>query len=81
MSSKEMMDGLNFVKQILIKPFYDENGEGKRIKYVIDMKDCFLQGSTIVKSPEDVELLKEWTGKSHLVTELIYRATKDGFTA
>jgi hypothetical protein len=35
MSSKEIMEGLNFVKQILIKPFFDENGEGKKIKYVI----------------------------------------------
>jgi hypothetical protein len=43
MSSKELMDGLNFVKQILIKPFFDENNEGKRIKYVIEMKDAFLQ--------------------------------------
>jgi len=42
MSSKELMDGLNFVKEILIKPFYDEKGEGKRIKYVIEMKDSFL---------------------------------------
>lgn len=81
MSSKELMDGLNFVKEILIKPFYDENGEGKRIKYVIDMKDSFLNGSTIVKSAEDIDLIKEWTGKVYLVTELIYRATKDGFTA
>jgi hypothetical protein len=81
MSSKELMNGLNFVKEILIKPFYDENGEGKKIKYVIDMRDSFLQGSTIVKSAEDLDLLKEWTGKSYLVTELIYRATKDGFTA
>ena len=43
MSSKELLDGLNFVKEILIKPFFDENTEGKRIKYVIDMKDNFLQ--------------------------------------
>ena len=81
MSSKEMMDGLNFVKEILIKPFFDENNEGKRIKYVIDMKDSFLQQSTIVKSVEDIELVREYMGKAYLVTELIFRATKDGFTA
>ena len=42
MSSKEIMDGLSFVKDILIKPYFDEQGEGKRLKYVIDLKDSFL---------------------------------------
>lgn len=81
MSSKELMDGLVFVKDILIKPFYDENGEGRRIRYVIDMKDNFLQGSQILKSVEEIDLIKEWTNKNYLVTELIFRASKDGFTA
>jgi len=42
MSSLELMNGLNFVKDVLIKPYYNENNEGRRIKYVIDMKDNFL---------------------------------------
>lgn len=42
MSSKEIMDGFNLVKQILIKPFYDEEGEGKKIKYIIEIKDSLL---------------------------------------
>lgn len=74
------MDGLNFVKDILIKPYFDENNEGKRIKYVIDMKDSFLTGTTLLKS-EEIDLVKEWMAKSLIVTELIFRATKDGFTA
>ena len=80
MSSKEIMDGLNFVKQILIKPYYDENTEGKRLKYVIEMKDSFLQGSLIVKADE-ADLIKEWMGKCYIVTELLFRASKDGFSA
>ena len=81
MSSKEIMEGLSFVKDILIKPYFDEQGEGKRLKYVIDLKDSFLTQSTLVKSGEELDLLKEWIGKAFLVTELIFRATKDGFTA
>jgi len=42
MSSLELMNGLSFVKDVLIKPYYNENNEGRRIKYVIDMKDNFL---------------------------------------
>jgi len=42
MSSLELMNGLNFVKDVLIKPYYNENNEGRRIKYVIDMKYNFL---------------------------------------
>jgi len=42
MSSKELMECLNFAKEILIKPFFDEQTDGRRIKYVIDMKDNFL---------------------------------------
>jgi len=45
------------------------------------MKDCFLQGSSLVKTAEEIELIREFTGKSYLVSELIYKATKDGFTA
>jgi len=75
------MDNLNFVKDILIKPYFDENNEGKKIKFVIEMKDAFLQGSSILKSSEEIDMIKEWFGKSYIVTELIFRATKDGFTA
>ena len=42
LSSKEIMDSINFAKDVLIKPFFDEEGEGKRIRYVIEMKDNFL---------------------------------------
>ena len=42
MSSKELMDGLNYVKDVLIKPYFSEEGEGKRLKYVIELKDNFL---------------------------------------
>lgn len=75
------MDGLNFVKEILIQPFYTEEGEGRRIKYVIDLKDSFLHQSTIIKSSEEMDMIKEWMGKSFVVTELLFKATKDGFTA
>jgi len=81
MSSLELMNGLNFVKGVLIKPFYDENNEGRRIKYVIDMKDNFLNQSSILKTTEEFDLLKEWVNKSFAVTELIYKGSKDGFTA
>jgi len=81
MSSQELMTGLNFVKDVLIKPFYDENNEGRRIKYVIDMKDSFLPGSLIVKSNDELDLMKEWLNKSYIVSELLYRGTKDGFSA
>ena len=36
------MDSLKFAKDVLINPFFDEEGEGRRIKYVIEMKDNFL---------------------------------------
>lgn len=75
------MDGLNFVKEILIQPFYTEEGEGRRIKYVIDLKDSMLQNSTIIQKMEEIDMIKEWMGKSFVVTELLFRATKDGFTA
>jgi len=79
LSSKEIMDGLNFVKDVLIKPYFAEEGEGRRLRYVIEMKDNFLQGSTLITSLKEQDLLKEYMGTSYIVTELIYRATKDGF--
>lgn len=81
MSSKELMDGLNFVKDVLIKPYYNENNEGRKIRYVIDLKDNFLQGSNLVKDQADIDLLREWLKNEVLVTELLYRGSKDGFQA
>ena len=80
MSSKELMENIRFAKDLLIKPFFSEEGQGKQIKYVIDLKDSFLTGSVLVKGQE-MDLIKEWIGKTHLVTELIFKATRDGFTA
>jgi hypothetical protein len=34
-----------------------------------------------VKSGEDIDQIKEWLGKSYVITESIFRASKDGFTA
>lgn len=45
------------------------------------MKDNFLEDSVIIKTSEDKKLLKEFTGFTIAVTELLYRATKDGFSA
>ena len=81
MSSKELMDGLNFVKDILIKPFFSEDEEGKHLKYLIDLKDNFLQGSLLIKESKDLKMLKGFMGSTVVVTELIYRATKDGFSS
>ena len=74
------MEGFSLCKEILIQPFFSEDGEGKRLKYIIDMKDNFLEDSTLVNG-EGRKLLKEYTGYVIAVTELIYRASKDGFTA
>jgi len=76
-----MMNGLNFVKDVLIKPYFDENGEGRKIKYVIDMKDAFLGGSTLIKNQDEILLLREWLKSEYIVTELIFRGSKDGFTS
>lgn len=81
MSSLELMNGLEFVKNLLIKPYFNENNEGKKIQYVIELKDSFLSQSTLVKSAEEINLLKEWMGTSYIITEPMYRASKDGFTA
>jgi hypothetical protein len=55
--------------------------ENRRIKYVIDMKDNFLVGSILVKSLSEVDLLREYLNASFCATELLYRATKDGWSA
>jgi len=56
MSSKEMMEALVFVKDILIKPYFNtESPEGRRIRYVIDMKDSFLSGSSLVTNIQDLD--------------------------
>ena len=80
MSSKELMEGLTFVKNLLIKPYFNENNEGNRIQYVIDLKDNLLQASSLLKG-DDVNLIKEWLGTSYTITELIFKASKDGFTS
>jgi len=64
----------------LIKPYFNDDNEAKRIKYVIEMKDNFLGGSKLLKDAE-IDLLKEWVGYSYCATELIYTASKDGFSA
>jgi hypothetical protein len=53
MSSKDIMDGLTYVKDVLIQPFYPEEGVGKRIKYVIDIRDNFLQESQLIKKLDE----------------------------
>jgi dynactin complex subunit len=67
------------VKDLLIQPFYTEENEGRRLKYVIDMKDNFLAGSVIIKNLKEADLVKEYMEASFIPTELLYRATKDGF--
>ena len=47
------MEGIKFAKEVLINPYFSEEGDGRRLKYVIDMRDNFLQGSTIVKDSKD----------------------------
>ena len=42
MSSKEIMDGIKSAKDVLMNPYFPEEGEGKRLKYIIEMKDNFL---------------------------------------
>ena len=81
MSSKEMMEGLNSVKDILIKPFYSSEEDEKRLKFVIEMKDNFLEGSDLCKTTKEKNQIKEFMGSCYVVTELIYKATKDGFSA
>ena len=73
------MDGLSYVKSVLIQPFYSEEGEGRRIKYVLEMKDNFLQGTTLLKNLSEYDLLREYLDSSYTPTELIYKGTKDGF--
>ena len=57
-NSKEIMDGIKLAKEVLINPYFSEEGEGKKIinnditshlyivgrklKYIINMKDTFL---------------------------------------
>ena len=81
MSSKELMQGINFAKEILIQPYFSDEAEGKRLKYIIDMKDNFLEGSLLIQTSEDKNMLKEFTGFTIAVTELLYRASKNGYSA
>lgn len=81
MSSKDIIESLQFVKDLLIQPYYHDENEGRRLKYVIDMKDNFLGGSLIIKNLKDSDLLREYLDTSYCVTELVYRASQDGFQA
>jgi hypothetical protein len=42
------------------------------------LKDNFLIGSELVKN-KDVDLLKDFIGNNYCMTELLYKATTDGF--
>jgi hypothetical protein len=55
MSSKEIIDGLQYAKDVLIQPFFPEEGMGRRIRYVIDIKDNFLADSVLIKTLGDLD--------------------------
>jgi hypothetical protein len=47
----------------------------------VGIKNNFLEDSLLITTKEDKLMLKEWLGKDVIVTNLIYRASRDGYDA
>jgi hypothetical protein len=43
------------------------------------MKDNFLQGSVILKTNKEMDLIREYMDATFIPTELLYRGSKDGW--
>jgi hypothetical protein len=82
MSSKEIIEYFRNVKRFLINPFFSpEDDTGRALKYIIEVKESFLMGSELVTDIDELLWLKGNFGKIFNITELIYKGTKDGFSA
>jgi hypothetical protein len=44
-------------------------------------KTTFLEDSELVTSPDEVLLISAWINIDNVQTDLLYKGTKDGFTA
>ena len=69
-------------KDILLKPFLAKSAELEQLKQIGRRKKTeFLEGTKLVESKEDKNLLSVWINEPNVQTDLLYRGTTDGFTA
>jgi hypothetical protein len=82
LESKQIMNAYAIAKDILLKPFLVKSAELEQLKTMGRRKKTeFLEGTKLVESKEEKALLNVWINMPNVQTDLLYRATADGFTA
>jgi hypothetical protein len=81
-SSKEIMEDITKIRELLIKPHFNANKElTHRLKHVLERKfSPLFEDSLILDFDQDEpSLLSEWINSDNFETKLLYRASRDGF--